>query len=112
MKKFFCLILAFAVSLGLFTGFGKTAASADADAGETTENKFVAAPLAVLEIDDEKSLAEIDDENVDAAIMSFTLTGEIADKDGTANDAAEAIPIRATTICTLLSPSTNILIKS
>ena len=90
MKKFFCLILAFAVSLGLFTGFGKTAASADADAGETTENKFVAAPLAVLEIDDENSLAEIDEENVDVAIMSFTLTGEIADKEGNAlTNAAE-----------------------
>lgn len=84
MKKFFCLILAFAVSLGLFTGFGKTDAFASLDAGETAENKYVAAPLAALEIDDEKSLAEIDEENVDVAIMRFTLTGEIADKDGDA----------------------------
>ena len=84
MKKFFCLILAFTVSLGLFTGLGKTDATASTATGETAESKFVAAPLAALEINDEKSLAEIDGEKVDAAIMSFTLTGEIADKDGNA----------------------------
>lgn len=88
MKKFFCLILAFAVSLGLFTGLGKTDATASTATGETAESKFVAAPLAALEINDEKSLAEIDGEKVDAAIMSFTLTGEIADKDGNALQSA------------------------
>lgn len=87
MKKFFCLILAFMVSLGLNASFGRTNASAaadDADAVETVKNKFVAAPLAVLEIGSAAALAEIDEENIDVAIMSFTLTGEIADKDGNA----------------------------
>ena len=86
MKKIFCMILAFAVSLGLMAGFGRTyARAADMSyAGGTVENKFVAEALTVLEIDSEASVKEADEENFDVAIMKFTLTGEIADSDGNA----------------------------
>ena len=80
------MILAFAVSLGLMAGFGRTyARAADMSyAGGTVENKFVAEALTVLEIDSEASVKEADEENFDVAIMKFTLTGEIADSDGNA----------------------------
>ena len=84
MKKIFCMILAFAVSLGLMAGSGRTYARASVDAGGTIENKFVAEALTVLEIDSEASVKEADEENFDVAIMKFTLTGEIADSDGNA----------------------------
>lgn len=84
MRKFICAVVVLAICAGLCFAGSSAFARAESSNDEIAGSGAAGRVLSVLEIDDESSLAEVDTEKIDAAVMKFTLSGDIAGKNGEA----------------------------